>query len=234
MDVTLSVVAAVVSSVFAFELASSAIQRPRLYAKVWAIAMAFYAAATWALVVGLAFGWSAFGFKVFYLLGAIANIPLLAAGSVALVVGDQWGRRFAWIVAGFVSLGAVAVATAPLHSSVDGVEIPEGSELFGFVIHAGAVSLPGPRVFAIVAGVVGTVVLVGFALVSAFRSWGSNRRLALGNLLIVGGALAPAVGGSMTAVGEGAALALSLAIGAAMLYSGYRVAVAARRNVGVG
>jgi hypothetical protein len=233
MDVMLSVVAAIVSSVFAIELARSAVERPRLYAQVWAVAMALYAGATWALVFGLAFGWSAFGFKVFYLLGAIANIPLLAAGSVALVVGDAWGRRFAKFVAGFVLLGTVAVAIAPLESSVQGVGIPEGSELFDFVIHIGSLSVPGPRVFAIAAGAVGTVVLVGFALVSALRAWSSNRQLALGNMLIVGGAVAPAVGGSMTAVGEGAALALSLAVGAVMLYSGYRVAVAARRKAGV-
>ena len=63
---------------------------------------------------------------------------------------------------------------------------------------------------------------------SAVRSWSSNRRLAGGNLLIVLGALAPAAGGSLTAVGEGGGLALSLLLGAALLYSGYRMAVSAR------
>ena len=227
----LALLAAVVASLFAAELARSAVRRPRLHAQVWAMAMALYAVATWALVVGLAVGWSAAGFKVFYLLGAIANIPFLAAGSVALVAGDAWGRRFAEGVAVFVVLAAVVVAGAPLNSPVQGVSIPEGSELFDFVAHLGPVPLPGPRMFAVVAGAFGTLILVGSALLSAVRAWSSNRRLALGNLLIVGGALAPAIGGSMTALGEGAALSLSLAIGAVMLFGGYRVAVGARQSL---
>ncbi len=228
MDVVLSTVAALVASAFAVELGRSALRRPRLHAQVWAVAMTLYAAATWALVVGLAFGWSAIGFRVFYLFGAIANIPFLAAGSVALVLGERSGRRFALAVTGFVAAGAIAVLIAPLESPVAKVGIPEGSELYAFGIEVGSVTLPGPRVFAVISGAVGTLVLVGLALVSTVRAWRTNRRLAAGNLLIVLGAVAPATGGSLTALGEGAALALSLLVGAVLLYGGYRVAASAR------
>ncbi len=228
MDVTLAVLAAAVATAFAVELARSAARRPRLHARVWAVAMGMYAVATWALVAGLTAGWTSAGFRVFYLFGAIANIPFLAAGSVALVVGERAGRRFALAVAGFVVLGAIAVVAAPLRSAVAAVGIPEGSELFAFGIEVGSATVPGPRVFAVIAGAVGTVVLIGFALVSAARAWLPNRRLAVGNLLIVGGALAPALGGSLTALGAGAGLALSLLVGAVLLYGGYRMAGAAR------
>ncbi|HSF85983.1 MAG TPA: hypothetical protein VLG28_10075, partial [Acidimicrobiia bacterium] len=117
---------------------------------------------------------------------------------------------------------------APLQGPVDLVGIPEGSELFAFTFEIGGITAPGPRVFAVIAGSLGTLVIVFFAAMSAVRSWSSNRRLAGGNLLIVLGALAPAAGGSLTAVGEGGGLALSLLLGAALLYSGYRMAVSAR------
>lgn len=228
MDVVLSTVAAVVATVFAAELGRSAMRRPRFHAQVWTMAMTLYAAATWALTVGLAFGWSALDFRVFYLFGAIANIPFLAAGSVALVAGERSGRRFARAATVFVVLGAVAVILAPLESAVAKVGVPEGSELYAFGVDVGPVTLPGPRVFAVISGAVGTSVLVGLAVVSAIRAWRVNRRLAAGNMLIVAGAVAPATGGSLTALGEGAGLALSLLVGAVLLYGGYRVAASAR------
>jgi len=230
MDVTLSVVAAVVATGFAVELGRGAVRRPRFHAAVWAVAMGWYAIATWALAVGLWVGWTGAGFRIFYLFGAIANIPFLAAGSVALGAGERTGRRFAVAVAVFVALGAVAVVAAPLRTAPDTIGVPEGSELFAFGIDAGPVTLPGPRVFAVIAGALGTVVLVGFAAASAVRAWRTNRRLAASNLLIVGGAVAPATGGSLAALGEGAALAMSLLVGAVLLYLGYRIAGAARQR----
>jgi hypothetical protein len=228
MEATLAVIAAAVASAFAVDIGRSALRRPRLHAQVWSVAMAAFALATWALAAGLSLGWSEPLFRIFYLLGAIANIPLLATGSVALVAGEPTGRRMARGVAVFVGLGALATLLAPLQGPVDLVGIPEGSELFAFTFEIGGITAPGPRVFAVIAGSLGTLVIVFFAAMSAVRSWSSNRRLAGGNLLIVLGALAPAAGGSLTAVGEGGGLALSLLLGAALLYSGYRMAVSAR------
>jgi hypothetical protein len=71
-------------------------------------------------------------------------------------------------------------------------------------------------------------VIVGLAGYSAFRFWNTNRMLAAGNLLIVLGTLAPAFGGSLTALGEAAGFAIALLIGAALLWAGYRVATGSR------
>jgi hypothetical protein len=228
METVLAVLAAGVASVFAFDIGRSARRRPRLHAQVWTVAMAAFALATWALAAGLGLGWNEPLFRIFYLLGAIANIPLLATGSVALAAGERAGRRMARVVAVFIGLGALATLLAPLEAEVELVGIPEGSELFAFTFELGGMTLPGPRVFAVIAGSLGTLVIVFFAAMSAARSWSTNRRLAAGNVLIVLGALAPAVGGSLTAVGEGGGLALSLLVGAALLYTGYRLAVSAR------
>lgn len=225
----MSVLAGTVATAFAFDIGRSAMRRPRLHATVWTVAMAFFALATWALAAGLALGWSSSSFRVFYFFGAIANIPLLAAGSVALGGGERWGRRAVAVTAAFIVLGGLATVAAELPGPVPDAGVPEGSELFAFGLEAAGITLPGPRVFAVAAGAVGTVVIVGFALATAVRVRTSNRRLATGNVLIVLGALAPAAGGSLTAVGEGSGLALSLLVGSALLYAGYRLAGSARR-----
>lgn len=191
--------------------------------------MGAYALATWALVLGLSFGWNTLNFRLFYWLGAIVNIPLLAAGSVFLVLGTIAGRRFVWAVGAWSVLGALATWAAPLKGATASEGIPEGKELFDFIIEVGGVSVPGPRVFAAFAGGVATIVIVGLAGYSAFRFWNTNRMLAAGNLLIVLGTLAPAFGGSLTALGEAAGFAIALLIGAALLWAGYRVATGSGR-----
>ena len=229
MELLVPVLAAAAATGFAIDLAVGWRRRPRPHAGMWALAIGAYALASWALVLGLAVGWGATNFRLFYWLGAIVNIPVLAAGSVFLVLGPVFGRRFAYGVAVWSILGAVATWLAPLKGAMETDGIPEGKELFDFVIEVGGVSVPGPRVFAALAGGVATLIIVGLAGYSAVRFWRSNRRLAIGNLLIVLGTLAPALGGSLTALGEAAGFAVALLIGAVLLWAGYRVATGSPR-----
>jgi hypothetical protein len=222
MDSALAVLAAAVATWFAAELFVAWRTRPRLHAEIWSVAFAAYAIATWALAAGLLLGWSPFVFRVFYFFGAVANIPLLAAGSIALY-NEKAGRRSLTVITLWLLFGFFSVFLAPLNS-LPGAGIPEGSEVFGFTFMIDALTLPGPRLFAAVSGAVGTLIVVGFAAVSIARFWGKDRRRAVGNIFIVGGALVPALGGSLTAIGESAALSLSLAIGITMLWWGYRLA----------
>ncbi|MGI9529684.1 MAG: hypothetical protein ACR2NG_08235 [Acidimicrobiia bacterium] len=229
MDLILAVAAAVIASWFCVELWRSSRASERLHTEIWTAAFAAYALATWALVAGLGLGWTSLSFRTFYFFGAVANIPLLAAGSIALA-SERAGRvalkiTVLWIVFGFFS-----VFLAPFAGLLPADSIPEGSDVFGFTFMIDAMSLPGPRMFAAISGAVGTIVVVGLALASAVRSWASNRRRAYGNLLIVAGTLAPAFGGSLTALGESVALSVSLAVGIVLLYSGYRLASSAGRS----
>ncbi len=224
MNVVVAAVAALVAAWFAVRLYVAHRDRHRLHLLVWSVAMAMFATATAALAGGLQFGWSPAIFRLFYLLGAIVNIPLLAAGSVALVLGESAGRRFTAGVIGFTVAGALAVVTAPLAGSLAGVEVPEGSELFDFTVAVGGFSVPGPRVFAVIAGAVGTTIVVVLAGLSAVRWWRAERRRSVANLFIVGGMLGPALGGSLTALGEGGGLAMSLLVGAVLLYTGFVMA----------
>jgi len=227
MDVLLAVIGATIATAFAVQLFVTWRIRKRLHAEIWVVAFGAYAVATWSLAHGLAFGWTSISFRTFYFLGAIANISLLAVGSLALW-RESAGRRALTPVSLWLVFGFFATFLAPFVTSLPVEGIPEGSEVFDFTFMIDALTLPGPRLFAAISGAIGTIVIVGFAAVPAVRAWRTNRRLAYGNLLIVGGVLAPAFGGSLTALGESSALAISLAVGITLLWFGYRWATTAR------
>lgn len=212
--------AAVMATGFSIELFLGWKSRPRPHAAAWTVAIAAYALATWSLFLGLATGWSGGTFGIFYFLGAIANIWLLAAGSVYLVVGPRAGRAFLTVALVVIGAGAVLVMTSPFAAeAVSGSELPSGREMFTSV---------GPRIVAAASGAVGTIVVIGLALYSTARFWVANRRLAAGNILIALGALAPAFGGTLTAFGEAGGFAVSLLVGVVLLWAGYRMATSAR------
>ncbi len=230
MDVILSIIAASIATWFTRELLVSWRARRRLHAEIWTWAFGAYSIATWALVFGLAFGWSSFSFRSFYFFGAIANIPLLAAGSIALA-NDRAGRVALHVTTLWIVLGFFATFLAPFVGALPASGIPEGSEVFGFTFSIDALTLPGPRMFAAISGSVGTIIVVGLALTTAVRVRRQSPQLARGNMLIVAGVLVPAIGGSLTALGESAALSVSLAVGIILLWWGYRLASGARARV---
>jgi hypothetical protein len=224
VETALTFLAAAVATGFAADLGRSYRVRPRPHAGIWALAMALYAVATWSLFFGLAGGWGTVTFKSFYYFGAIANIPLLAAGSVQLNASPRFARGFTIGVVGFLVLGALSVLAAPVDGLATAGGVPEGSSVFGYTVDVNGLRLPGPRMFAAIAGSVGTIVLIGFSAAAMWRTRRTKRNVAIGNLLIVLGTLAPALGGSSTALGDAGGLALSLLVGAVLLWSGYRVA----------
>ncbi len=228
MDVLLSIIGASVATWLAFELLRSWRKSRRLHAEIWAIAFGAYALATWSLAIGLGLGWTSFSFRSFYFLGAIANIALLAAGSIALH-SAKWGRWAMNITALWLVFGFFATFLAPFAEALPASGVPEGSSAFDFTFALEALTLPGPRLFAAISGAVGSLIIIGLALVTVVRSWKSMRRLAYGNLLIVAGVLVPATGGSLTALGESAALSLTLTIGILLLWWGYKMASGSRR-----
>lgn len=228
MDVFLALLAAGVSSALAAELIASYRSRPRAHVRAWAIAMVLYSLATWMLVVGLAFGWTSGVFRLFYVLGAILNVPFLGIGSAYLVLGETTGRR---LLEWFSIAGAFAVFitfTAPFVAPLPEGGLPAGSDVFADI---GTVGPSGPRFYALLFNVAGSLLLVGLAALSAFRFWETNRRLVAGNVLIMLGGIFPAFGGTLFAVGETSAFALSLFLGAVLLWAGFRVARSARGPV---
>jgi hypothetical protein len=227
MDLAFSVLAALVSSALTVELFLSWRKRRRLHAEIWTMAFAAFALGSWALVAGLAFGWTSVSYRLFFFFGAIATIPLLAAGSIALVVGDKAGRRALNPTALWLVFGFFATFLAPTVGEFSTTGIPDGSEIFDFFFTIDALTIPGPRFFAAVSGAVGTVVIVVLAVVTIVRNWSGNRQLVQANLLIVAGTLVPALGGTLTALGDSAALAITLMVGVILLWAGYHRAASA-------
>ena len=227
VEALLAVVAAAVASAFTLDLFGAWRRRRRFHAEIWMVAFGAYALASWALAVGLIQGWTSLTFRLFYFLGAIANIPLLAVGSIALA-SERVGRAAANVVFLWLVFGFFATFFSPFVEGLPSEGIPEGSEVFAFTFMIEALTLPGPRFFAAVSGAVGTIVVVGLALVTVIRVRRTNRDLARGNILIVFGILVPAFGGSLTALGDSGGLAVSLAIGISLLWLGYRTASGAR------
>jgi len=209
-----------VATAFSGALVASHLRRPRPHAAVWSVAMGMYALATWALAWGLVAGWGGAVFRVFYLFGAILNVMYLALGAVFLVGGRRAGAVLLVVFSAFGAGASAVTLTASFVAPLPGNAVPAGSEVFAELSQG----LATPRLWALVGNSVGTLLLVGFAVYTITRTISINRRVAVGNGLIVVGAVAPALGGSLTGLGDGGFLALSLLIGAAMLWAGYRTA----------
>jgi hypothetical protein len=180
-------------------------RRPELAA--WAAALAAYAVAAGAIAWGEAAQWDARAFRVYYAAGALLTAPLLGVGSL-LLAGVRRARSAGLLYTG-LALG-VAVAM-PVHGAFAAHSLPPAQDHLAFV---------PARLLAIVANSLGTLAVV----VVAARSL---RRRPVGNLLIVLGVAAAAVGSGVAGLGAGGT-AIGIAVGAALLYAGFTVRSAAR------
>ena len=224
MDQFISIVAAAIASAFAIDLIFAFRRRPRPHTAAYAAGISMFAIASCALAYGLTVGWTGTSYRVFYLLGAIVNIPFLALGSMYLVVGKRAGTVM------FIACGAIAAISTTLTTTVAFARpLPEGGiphEIFPPISEGF-----GPRLLAAIAGGTGAAILILLALVSLVRFWNRNRRVVWGNGLILAGTLAAAWGGTGLAIGEGAAFAVSLLAAAGLIWAGYRTAAGARAPI---
>src|ERR671923_1575994 len=101
-------VAAAASAAFATAVLRQYAARRRPYQLGWGVGLAMFAIASLALLVGVAAGWTPAGFKVYYLFGAMLNVPWLALGTVSLLAGPLARRAY---VAGLLLF--TAASTVP-------------------------------------------------------------------------------------------------------------------------
>jgi hypothetical protein len=208
-------IAAVASAAFAAAVLRQYAARRRPHQLAWGIALSMFAVASLALTAGGVAGWTPLSFKVYYLFGAILNVPWLALGTVELLASRAVARAYlvglaAFTVLSFVLVGLARVTPADLAGRL----LPEGKEF-----------LPtGVRLLAVVGNTVGTLVVLGGAMVSglALRSRRDLRPRFEGTLLIALGVLLAAGGGVFAFLGSSDQLALGLALGASVMYLGFR------------
>src|SRR6476661_7953975 len=94
----------------------------------WTIALALFALASAALATGSSTGWDNGTFRVFYLLGAVVNVPWLAMGTVYLLARERTARRVLWGLVLFTGFAAGVLVSAPMET-VHGTAIPVGKDV---------------------------------------------------------------------------------------------------------
>ena len=146
----LAFLATAVATVFAQATGVRYAQSKAPHQGAWTFALALFALASAALATGASTGWDEGTFKVFYLLGAVLNVPWLALGTVYLLGGYKLGTHVRTGLLVFTGLAAGVVLTAPIHGVIlrDG-GIPVGKDLFGVF----------PRVLAAVGSGLGAIVV---------------------------------------------------------------------------
>jgi hypothetical protein len=234
MNAALAAAATLVALAFAFSTLDRWLRRRRPHELAWTVSLGLFALGSLSLWWAESAGWSLGAFRIFYLAGAVLNVPWLALGTVYLLAGPEVGHRVrAWLV--FLSgLTVGIVGFAPTRAGVHGSELPTGKVVFGVA----------PRVLAAVgSGVAALVIIVG-ALWSAWRVWrgrvpslGATRtvshpsRLVAGNLLIAVGTLVLSGSGTLAGrLGKDRAFAITLLVGITVLFSGFLVTSASPRR----
>lgn len=215
--------AAVVALMFALALARQFRERRRSYQALWAVALLMYAAASVAVVLGDVGGWSSTEFRAYWALGAVLNVPFLAAGELDLLVNRRGLRVVLAIALAFVTAYTIArVRTADIVGAL-GEDLPSGKDVFG----DGSPAHRLPQLVSIPA----YVVLVGGALWSAWRMRGrpEHRDRFAGTLLIaVGATIIAGFGSAFAALGLLAPFSLALLAGVSVMFWGFRRAQAAK------
>jgi hypothetical protein len=228
----LAFLATAVASLFAESTLVRWTQRRSAHLAAWAVALAMFALASAALAVGVSTGWDNGTFRVFYLFGAILNVPWLALGTVALLIGEPAARGARWFLVFFSGLAAGVMFSAPMES-VSGFEIPVGKDVFGAFPRALAAIGSGVGAAVILVGAVWSVVRLlragrvadtGAPAASAGRLAGANGLIALGTLILSSGGLVQGV------VGHDEAFTISLAVGITVIYAGFLVAEGRRSS----
>ncbi len=232
---------AAAAALLALALAMSTYERwlaaRRPHELAWTVSLAMFFVGAAALWFGAANGWDEAAFRVFYLFGAVINVPFLALGTLYLLGDRRRADRWAAAVALASAFAAGVVLETPLRAPVPADRLPQGSEVFGVL----------PRVLAAVASGVGATVVLGGAVWSAWRFWRRRQamapaaaragpspvpagRLAGANLLIAAGTLVLGAGGLFNSVLDAMeAFALTLLVGIGLIFTGFLVATSAPR-----
>lgn len=195
-------------------------QQRKRHVFAWAVALGMFAIASAAFATGASTGWDLGTFRVFYLFGAVLNVPWLALGTIELVLGERAGKKARPALIFFTGLAIGVLITTPALHPVAPNAIPVGKEVFPVL----------PRILAGSASGLGAIVVLMGAVWSALgyarerkdrierrRTVATNVLIALGTLVLSGGGLVQGI------VGHDEAFALTLCAGVSVIYAGFAV-----------
>jgi hypothetical protein len=208
--VSAAALSALVSAAFAVVMGGRYLRRRRAHQLAWTIGLAMFAAAAVAGALARIGGATEVEYRVFYLFGAILNVAWLALGTLFLLA-PRIGRWAAWAVVALSVIAAVAVFASPVDLSA-AVDTGKG---FG--------ESPLPRILALIGSGVGSLILIGGALWSAwvFLRRRHEGRRAVGNVIIAAGVLVAAVGGTAAFTGASGVVEWTNFAGVSLIFIGF-------------
>jgi hypothetical protein len=204
-------ITALVAAIFAVVVLRQYAGHRKTYQLMWATGFAMFAIAAFAGYLARSGGTTDTEYRLFYLFGAILNVAWLALGTAYLLGPRRWADASLAAVALLSLAAAYAVVAAPIDLTAaadSGRAFPNGSLA---------------RVLAGVGSGVGSIVLVGGALWSAwifFRKRHNGRR-AVANVIIAIGVLIVAAGGTATFTGASGVLELANLLGLSVMFVGF-------------
>jgi hypothetical protein len=219
VDVAFASAAAVVAFAFALSTWERWLARRRPHELAWTIALALFTVASAALACGAGVGWNEPTYKVFYLFGAIANVPVLALGTVYLLCRRRTADLAAVAVGLTVAFAAGVVVSAGTKAPIPVHRLVAGREVLPVL----------PRIFAGGFSGLASLVVIGGALWSAWRI--RRGRLVVSNALIAIGTLVTGASGLLNSVfDEMLGFAVTLLVGISVIFCGFLVAASAPRR----
>lgn len=235
MDAALAASATLVALGFALSTYDRWLRRRRAHDMAWSVSLSLFSLGAGALWWAEVTGWSLATFRLFYLAGAVLNVPWLALGTIYLLGGRGIGDRVRWWLVLLSGLSAGIVLFAPTRTSVSGKELPTGKDVFGVAPRLLAAVGSGVAALVIVAGALWSVYRLARrrepALLGVRRNASSPVQLAVGNLLIALGTIVLSASGTVAGrLGNDTAFALTLLVGIAVLFAGFLVASTTRRQ----
>ncbi len=216
-----------VTSIFLIAVFRRYAYKKGTYLLFWGIGFIFYGLGTLTEVV-LSLTYSTLALKVWYLSGAMLTAAWLGQGTVFLLIRK---RGIALALAGLLVvvslLAAGLILAAPVTQAAGSYQVSQAisAQYKDILVRSSLIVL-----LTILLNIYGTITLVGGALYSAFLFWRKRvliNRL-VGNILIAGGALLPAMAGSFVKAGLVDFLYLSEFLGVVLMYAGFIQATASK------
>lgn len=210
--------AASVSTVFAAVIGQQWLSKRKPHQLAWALALLMFAIASFAAALGILTDWTPTIFRIYYLFGAIVNVPFLAGGTVYLLAPRRVGHGFMMLVV----VGAIFATGAVLSSSLDAhaldvAGIPSGREVLS--------QTALPRTLSRYFSYSGFLIVVGGALWSAWRVSRQHsdqlRDLVHGNVLIAAGTFVVGLASAFARFGQGSIFAVGLLVGVSLMFAGF-------------
>lgn len=210
--VVFPILSTLISLACAVVVVADARRRPRPDKIAWAIAFAIFTVAAGTVVAGDLAHWTPFLARLYYLTGAVLVVGYLALGELYLLAP----RRIASVAPGATLLVTAVSAALVFAAPVNRAELAaKGWRALDYGTAA--------SILAAVINSLGTAVLVGGVLYSAwrFRRLGIMRHRMIGCLLIAIGTLVVGAGGTATRFGHEEYFYVMMSTGVAIIFAGY-------------